>query len=78
MKVSDMSSNGTKSDKRISVQSASGDPSKQASSSDNSPVAMNTPEPKPRGFRADQLVEMAGDDSYSLKGEAPRRSKMKG
>lgn len=78
MKVSDMSSNGARSDKRVSVSSASGNPSKQASSSDNSPVMMNKAGMKSRGSRADELVEMVGDDSYRLGTEAPRKSKMKG
>lgn len=78
MKSTDMSSNGVKSDKRIDVESASGNPSKQASSADNSPVPMNTPGLKPRGYRADQLVEMAGDDGYRLGTESPRREKLKG
>lgn len=78
MKSTDMSSNGVKSEKRIAVESASGDPSRQASASDNSPIPMNTPGLKPRGFRADQLIEMAGDDGYRLGTEAPRKDKMKG
>lgn len=48
------------------------------SQEDNSPVNMNTPGLKPRGFRADQLVEMANDDAYRLGTEAPRKDKMKG
>lgn len=48
------------------------------SKSDNSPTMMNTPAPKERGFRADQLVEMAGDDGYRLTPEAPRMDKIKG
>lgn len=78
MKSTDMSSNGVKSEKRIDVESASGNPSKQASTADNSPVMMNKPGMQPRGSRADELVEMAGDDGYRLGTEAPRKSKMKG
>lgn len=48
------------------------------SQEDNSPVNMNTPGLKPRGFRADQLVEMAGDDTGRLGTEPPRKDKMKG
>lgn len=48
------------------------------SSADNSPVLMNTPSPKPRGFRADQLIDMASDDGYRLTPEAPRKDKMRG
>jgi hypothetical protein len=44
----------------------------------NSPVNMNTPSLKPRAFRADQLIETMGNDSYSLQGEAARKTKMKG
>lgn len=78
MKISDMSSNGSTSTSRIDVTSTSGDPSKQASSSDNSPTMMNTPGMKERGSRADQLIEMAGDDSYRLSTEEPRKGKIKG
>lgn len=78
MKISDMSSNGAASEKRVDVDSTAGNPANQASSSDNSPTLMNTPEPKARGFRADQLIDMAGDDSYRLTPEAPRKIKMKG
>lgn len=79
MDIKDLSKNGAVSGKRMDVSSTS--PSgglSNVSASDNSPVAMNTPEMKPRGFRCDQLVEMAGDDSYDLGGEAPRKTKMKG
>ena len=48
------------------------------SQEDNGPINMNCPSTKPRGFRADQLLEMAGMDGYSLTAEAPRRTKMKG
>lgn len=78
MKVSDMSSNGAVSEKRVSVESTSGNPSKQASSSDNGATNMNTPGLKERGSRCDQLIDMAGDDSYRLATEAPRKTKMKG
>lgn len=79
MKSTDSVTNGIKSGTRVSLDSTP--PSggiTNVSRSDNSPVPMNTPEPKERGYRADQLVEMAGDDSYSLVGEAPRKTKMKG
>lgn len=78
MKANDMSSNGTASEKRVSVTSAPGDASRQASVSDNSPTNMNTPELKERGFRADQLIDMAGEDGYRLSTEPARKSKMKG
>jgi hypothetical protein len=78
MKVSDSSSNGAVSEKRVSVTSSAGSPANQASASDNSATNMNTPELKERGFRADQLIDMAGDDSYRLATEAPRKTKMKG
>jgi len=48
------------------------------SQQDNGAVNMNTPGLKPRGFRADQLVSMAGDDAARLGTEAPRTDKMKG
>jgi hypothetical protein len=48
------------------------------SKADNSPINMNTPEPKPRAYRADQLIDTMSDDSYSLTVEAPRMTKMKG
>lgn len=48
------------------------------SAEDNSPVNMNTPGLKPRGFRADQLVDMAADDTGRLGTEPPRKDKMKG
>ena len=78
MKINDMSSNGLKSTTRIEIESADGNPSKQATSTDNSKVFMNTPEMKERGFRTDQLLEAVGMDNYSLKGEQTRMSKMKG
>lgn len=79
MKITDTVENGMKSDKRIDVQdtAASGGIS-NVSQSDNSPVMMNTPGMKERGFRADQLIEMAGDDGYRLGTEASRMEKMKG
>lgn len=77
MKSTEMTS-GQKSEKRVGVDSADGDPSKQASTEDNSATMMNTPGLKPRGFRADQLIEMAGDDGYRLGTEAPRKDKIKG
>lgn len=79
MDIKDLSKNGVTSGKRMDVDSTS--PSAgltNVSASDNSPVNMNTPEMKPRGYRCDQLVEMAGDDGYDLGGEAPRKTKMKG
>jgi hypothetical protein len=56
------------------------------SGSFNSPVLMNAPEMKERGWRADQLVEMAGEDGNdnppgnrsSLLGNEVRKTKMKG
>lgn len=81
MKISDMSTNGVVSEKRISVTGSApsnGNPALNASSSDDSPVMMNKPEMASRGSRADALVEMAGNDSYSLATEAPRMGKMKG
>lgn len=48
------------------------------SAEDNASVMMNTPGLKPRAFRADQLIEMAGDDMGRLGIEAPRTDKMKG
>lgn len=52
----------------------------------NAPVLMNAPEMKERGWRADQLVEMAGEDGNdappgsrsSLLGNEIRKTKMKG
>lgn len=78
MKSNDMSSNGTASEKRVSVESTPGDAARQATATDNSVTNMNTPELKERGFRADQLIDMAGDDGYRLSTEAPRKTKMKG
>lgn len=79
MDIKDLSKNGVTSGKRMDVDSTS--PSggiTNVSAQDDSPVNMNTPGMKPRGFRCDQLVEMAGDDSYDLGGESPRRTKMTG
>lgn len=45
---------------------------------DNAAVLMNTVGMKPRGSRADALIEMAGDDMARLNIEEPRKSKMKG
>lgn len=79
MDIKDLSKNGVTSGKRMEVSSSSASGGMtNVSSSDNSPVNMNTPEMKERGFRCDQLVEMAGDDGYSLAGESPRKTKMKG
>ena len=71
-------SEGEASAKRLDVTSAPGNPSQQAQPNDDTPVNMNTPTPQPRGYRADQLVNMAGMDNYSLMGEAPRHTKMVG
>lgn len=79
MKSTDSVSNGLKSGSRVSLDSAA--PSggiTNVSKSDNSPVMMNKPEMAERGSRADALIEMAGDDSYRLGTEAPRRGKIKG
>lgn len=79
MKSTEMGSNGMKSVPRAQFDSTP--PSKgitNVSATDNSPVMMNKPELADRGSRADALIEMAGDDSYRLNVEAPRRSKMKG
>ena len=71
-------SEGMSSPKRIPVESAVGDPSNQTSDSDNLPTNMNTPSLKLRGFRADQLIDMAADEGYRLGVETPRTDKMKG
>lgn len=79
MDIKDMSRNGSTSDKRMEVSSTT--PSgglTNVSGTDNSPVNMNTPSPKPRAYRCDQLVETMGDDSYDLGGESPRHTKMVG
>lgn len=79
MKSTDSLTNGIKSGTRVSLDSTP--PSggiTNVSKADNSPVMMNTPEMKERGSRADALVEMAGNDTYSLAMEAPRKSKIKG
>lgn len=78
MKLSTMNSNGQMSEKRLDVESASGNPSRQASDADNSPVMMNKPDLAQRGSRADALIEMAGDDSYRLGQEPARKGKIKG
>lgn len=79
MDVKDLSRNGAMSEKRMDVTSTkpTGGIS-NVSQSDNSPVMMNTPGMKERGFRADQLIEMAGDDAYRLGQEPARMDKMKG
>lgn len=79
MKITDMNPNGMASASRSSTDSTA--PSggiSNVSQSDNDKTLMNTPEPKARGYRADQLVNMAGDDSYTLLPEAPRKDKMRG
>lgn len=81
VKADGVISNGQAGDERQTFESSSptnGSVPKQMTDSDNSPVMMNTPGLKQRGFRADQLVEMAGDDSGRLSIEAPRMVKMKG
>lgn len=79
MKSTDMTPNGQQTDDRASFDSTAPTGGiTNVSKSDNSPTLMNTPEPKERGFRADQLIEMAGDDGYRLTPEAPRRDKIKG
>lgn len=79
MKSTEMGVNGQQTDNRASFDSTvpSGGIS-NVSKQDNSPTMMNTPGLKERGYRADQLVEMAGDDSYRLATEAPRKDKIKG
>lgn len=79
MKSTDMGGNGQQTDNRASFDSTvpSGGIT-NVSASDNSPTMMNTEGLKERGFRADQLIEMAGDDSYRLGTEAPRKDKIKG
>jgi hypothetical protein len=79
VKVTDQSKNTTSGEARQGFSSTA--PSggiTNVSGADNSPVLMNTPSPKPRGFRADQLIDMASDDGYRLTPEAPRRDKMRG
>lgn len=79
MKITDAKTNTSSGQGRQSFDSTT--PSggiTNVSASDNSPVLMNTPSLKPRGFRADQLVAMANDDGYRLSTEAPRKDKMKG
>lgn len=79
MDVKDLSRNGSMSEKRMDVTSTKPTGGiTNVSSADNSPVMMNCPEMKERGSRCDQLIEMAGDDGYSLAGESPRMTKMKG
>lgn len=79
MNVKDLSSNGSTSKKRMDVTSTSPTGGiSNVSQADNSPVNMNMPEYKERGSRADDLIEMAGMDGYTLHTEAPRLGKMKG
>lgn len=79
MKSTDVTPNGSKSMERANFDSTppSGGIS-NVSKADNSPVMMNTLGLKERGFRADQLIEMAGDDAYRLGQEPARMDKMKG
>lgn len=79
MKSTEMGNNGMKTDNRAAFDSTvpTGGIT-NVSASDNSPVPMNTPGLKERGFRADQLIEMAGDDTYRLGTESPRMDKIKG
>lgn len=79
MKSTELGTNGAQTNDRANFDSTT--PSggiTNVSKADNSPTLMNTPEPKERGFRADQLIEMAGDDGYRLTPEAPRKDKIKG
>lgn len=74
-------SNGQAGDDRQTFESTS--PSKggaptNVSAEDNGAVMMNTPGLKPRAFRADQLIDMAGDDMGRLGIEPSRTDKMKG
>lgn len=81
MKITDQKTNSSASESRQAFQSSTpsnGNPAINASDSDNSPVMMNTPGLKPRGYRADQLIDMANDDGYRLSTEAPRHDKMVG
>ena len=81
MKSTNSSVNSQAGEKRQNFDStaaSNGNPAINASASDNSPVMMNTPGLKPRGFRADQLIDMANEDSYRLGTEAPRHDKMPG
>lgn len=80
MKVTDVSTNTKSGGDRQPFESTppSAGSITNVSQADNSPTLMNTPEPKERGFRADQLVEMAGDDAYRLTPEAARMDKIKG
>jgi len=79
MKITDLTPNGMASSKRVDV--ADTTPSNgfsNVSSTTNSATNMNAPELKQRSWRSDQLVEMAGDDSFRIANEAPRHTKMKG
>lgn len=74
-------SNGQAGDARMTFESTS--PSKggaptNVSVQDDGAVMMNTPGLKPRSFRADQLIDMAGDDMGRLGIEPSRTDKMKG
>lgn len=79
MKSTDLSTSGMAVASRASIDSTppSGGIS-NVSAADNSPINMNKPEYAERGSRADQLIEMAGMDNYTLHTEAPRLGKMKG
>jgi hypothetical protein len=48
------------------------------SETNNTPVNMGAPSPKPRSFRAEQLIETMSNDSYDLNPESPRHTKMVG
>lgn len=79
MKITEMTPNGQASSKRVDVTDTP--PSagfSNVSSGNNAETNMNTPGLKPRSFRTDQLVEMAGMDNFTLANEAPRMDKMKG
>lgn len=73
-------SNGSVSESRVSVESTA--PTQgfsNVSQEDNASVLMNMASGvKPRGSRADALIDMANDDGYRLTTEAPRRGKIKG
>lgn len=79
MKSTEMGTNGQQTDNRAAFDSTipSGGIT-NVSKADNSPTMMNCPEMKERGSRADDLIEMAGDDSPTLGMEAPRKTKIKG
>lgn len=77
--LKDLSKNGECSTSRIDVSGTA--PSgglSNVSKSDNSAVMMNKPELAARGSRADDLIEMAGDDTYRLGQEPARKGKIKG